>query len=240
MWFDIYGFPYHNDPMLAYAAEQACKPDGSFIYLSATPPQEMQRQARLGRLPHARVPVRFHGHPLPMPQHLTMASVQQCLKRATLPSSLIQAIRKSLTREAQIFLFVSRIAHIEGLITLLRLLCPGVVIEGTSSKDPARADKVTAFRNREISMLVTTTILERGVTVPRSDVFVLDADSSLFDEASLVQMAGRAGRSKDDPAGCVVFVSPQWSRSQRAAISQIRTMNTIARRAGYLKKRKSL
>uniref|UniRef100_UPI00403F1D92 DEAD/DEAH box helicase n=1 Tax=Paenibacillus sp. FSL R5-0470 TaxID=2921641 RepID=UPI00403F1D92 len=233
---ELDAFPYHNDPMLAYAAEQACKVDGSFIYLSATPPQEMQRLVRLGRLPHARVPVRFHGHPLPVPQHLTMTSVQTCLKRGMLPRSLIHTLRKSLEREAQIFCFVSRIAHIEGLLVLLRRSFPRVVIEGTSSKDSFRAEKVTAFRDRAISLLVTTTILERGVTVPRSDVFILDADSDLFDEASLVQMAGRAGRSKDDPAGRVVFASLQWTRSQRGAISQIRTMNIIARRKGYISK----
>lgn len=233
---ELDAFPYHNDPMLAYAAEQACKVDGSFIYLSATPPKEMQQLVRSGRLSHARVPARFHGHPLPVPQHLTMTSIQTCLKRGMLPRSLIHTLRKSLEREAQIFCFVSRIAHIEGLLVLLRRSFPGVVIEGTSSKDSFRAEKVTAFRDRAISLLVTTTILERGVTVPRSDVFILDADSNLFDEASLVQMAGRAGRSKDDPAGRVVFASPQWTRSQRGAISQLRTMNIIARRKGYISK----
>ncbi|MGE7613956.1 helicase-related protein [Paenibacillus sp. NPDC101420] len=233
---ELDAYPYHNDPMLAYAAEQACKVDGFFIYLSATPPQEMQRLVRSGRLPHARVPVRFHGHPLPVPQHLSMISIQTCLKRGNLPRSIIHTLGRSLEREAQIFCFVSRIAHIEGLLVLLRRSFPGVVIEGTSSKDPFRAEKVTAFRSRAISLLVTTTILERGVTVPRSDVFILDADSDLFDEASLVQMAGRAGRSKDDPAGRVVFVSPQWTRSQRGAISQIRTMNIIARRKGFISK----
>lgn len=158
---ELDAFPYHNDPMLAYAAEQACKVDGSFIYLSATPPQEMQRLVRLGKLPHARVPVRFHGHPLPIPQHLSIPSVLTCLKRGSLPRSLIQNLQKSLERKAQIFLFVSRIAHIEGLLILLRRSFPGVVIEGTSSKDSFRAEKVTAFRNRIISLLVTTTILER-------------------------------------------------------------------------------
>jgi competence protein ComFA len=94
---------------------------------------------------------------------------------------------------------------------------------------------VMAFRNREIRLLVTTTILERGVTVPKSDVFILDADSELFDEAALIQMAGRAGRSKDDPAGRVVFAAPQWTRSQSLAVRQIKAMNRIARKGGYLR-----
>ncbi|MDT3428019.1 late competence protein required for DNA uptake (superfamily II DNA/RNA helicase) [Paenibacillus forsythiae] len=233
---ELDAFPYHNDPMLAFAAEGACKPGGSFIYLSATPPQPMQREVHRGRLAHARVPVRFHGFPLPVPAHLKMPSVSDCLKRGRLPVKLLRALRQSLERGAQIFLFAARIAQIDPLVRLLRRAMPGVVIEGTSSQDPGRAGKVNAFRRREISLLVTTTILERGVTVPRSDVFVLDADNRLFDEASLVQMAGRAGRSKDDPKGRVVFASVQWNRSQRGACAQVRTMNRIARAKGYLHK----
>ncbi|MEK3900531.1 helicase-related protein [Paenibacillus sp. FSL R7-0179] len=232
---EIDAFPYHNDPMLDYAARQVCKPGGRFILLSATPPAELQRLARSGKLPHARVPVRFHGHPLPVPRHIRMQPLYRCLRQGRLPAGLRSALQRSLDRKAQIFLFVSRIAHIEGLLQLLRRMFPGISIEGTSSQDPDRAEKVLKFRECTISLLVTTTILERGVTVPHSDVFILDADSGLFDEAALVQMAGRAGRSKDDPAGNVIFASAEWSRSQRAAISQIRSMNAIARRQGYLK-----
>jgi late competence protein required for DNA uptake (superfamily II DNA/RNA helicase) len=206
--------------------------------LSATPPRNLQRQVSFGRLPHARVPVRFHGHPLPVPQHLTMNSVHLCIKKGGLPRAFIEALRRSLAREAQVFLFVSRIAHIEPIRGLLRRIYPEISIEGTSSEDPFRAGKVTAFREREIRILITTTILERGVTIPCSDVYILDADSGLFDEASLVQMAGRAGRSQEDPAGTVLFLSPQWTSSQRKAIDQIRKMNAIARRRGYLKRRK--
>jgi len=233
---ELDAYPFHNDPMLAYAAEQACKRDGTFIYLSATPPQQLQKQAKKGRLAHVRVPVRFHGYPLPVPKHLTIPALNICLKREEIPKSLLQELKRSIYRGAQIFLFVSRIAHIEKLLPILRRSLPGIIIAGTSSQDPERANKVIAFRDRDITLLVTTTILERGVTVPRSDVFIIDADSSLFDEAALVQMAGRAGRSKDDPAGNVVFASPQWSKPQRGAISQIRTMNRIAERKGFFRK----
>ncbi|WP_342479171.1 DEAD/DEAH box helicase [Paenibacillus sp. FSL H7-0350] len=232
---EIDAFPYHNDPMLDYAARQVCKPGGRFILLSATPPAELQRLARSGRLPHAKVPVRFHGHPLPVPRHIRIPPLHRCLKQGRIPAGLRSALQHSLDRKAQLFLFVSRIAHIEGLLQLLRRMFPEISIEGTSSQDPGRAEKVLKFRDGTISLLVTTTILERGVTVPHSDVFILDADSGLFDEAALVQMAGRSGRSKDDPAGNVIFASAEWTRSQRAAISQIRSMNSIARRQGYLK-----
>ena len=89
----------------------------------------------------------------------------------------------SLSRGAQVFLFVSRIKHIAPILEPLRKAITNMPIEGTSSIDPERASKVMSFRNREIRLLVTTTILERGVTVPKSDVFILDADSELLMKA---------------------------------------------------------
>ncbi|RUT42978.1 hypothetical protein EJP82_21085 [Paenibacillus anaericanus] len=235
---ELDAFPYHNDPMLAYAAERCCKLEGRFVFLSATPPAALQREIVAGRLPHAKVPARFHGHPLPLPTHITMKRVEDCLHRKSIGTSLTRYLQVSISRGAQIFVFVSRIRHIMPLVALLRLRFPGLAIEGTSSQDEERASKVLAFRSGEIRMLITTTILERGVTVPRSDVYILDADSGLFDEASLVQMAGRAGRSKDDPAGVVVFASLEWSKSQRGARHQIKSMNMIARKNGFLRESK--
>ncbi|WP_442956231.1 helicase-related protein [Paenibacillus sp. USHLN196] len=231
---ELDAFPYHNDPMLAYAAASSCKPDGNFVYLSATPPARLQKEAAQGKLTHAKVPVRFHRHPLPVPRLIKMVTVAECIKKRSLPSALKTNIQISLQRDAQVFVFVTRIAQIEAFVNLMRRTFPAIHIEGTSSQDPDRASKVTAFRERMIRLLVTTTILERGVTIPRSDVFILDADNSLFDEASLVQMAGRAGRSMDDPAGRVIFASSRRTRSQVKAVAQIRKMNAIARRKGYL------
>nr|WP_232729856.1 helicase-related protein [Paenibacillus phocaensis] len=232
---ELDAFPFHNDPMLGYAAEAACKPEGRFIFLSATPPLRLQKEIRAGRLPHAKVPARYHGSPLPVPERITTASVELCLRRHSLPPALLHPLHHSVRRGAQIFIFVTRIRQIAAYAQLLRSYFPGIRIEGTSSADPARAEKVLAFRERHIRMLVTTTILERGVTVPQSDVYIVDADSDLFDEASLVQMAGRAGRSQDDPNGKVVFAAPVWTKSQRNAIRQIRMMNAAAHKNGFLK-----
>ncbi|GIO57125.1 helicase-related protein [Paenibacillus cineris] len=236
---ELDAFPYHNDPMLAYAAQHACKTDGKFVYLSATPPRPLQREVSRGTLPHAKVPVRYHGHPLPVPKRIAMRSVETCLRQPKLLGPLAAELRRSIDRGAQIFLFVSRIRHIGPLVEILRRQFKDISVEGTSSEDSGRGEKVMAFRKKDIRLLVTTTILERGVTVPRSDVYILDADSSLFDEASLVQMAGRAGRSSEDPAGRVIFASSQWTLSQKLAVNQIKAMNRIAGKHGYLKEQPS-
>ncbi|HZG76611.1 MAG TPA: DEAD/DEAH box helicase, partial [Paenibacillus sp.] len=230
---EIDAFPYHGDPQLAFAAEGACRRDGKFVLLSATPPADLRRAAARGGLPHAKVCVRFHGKPLPVPRRLAMPPLRRWAGSA-LPRPLREAVERSLRRGAQLFVFVPWIAAIEGVVRLLRGAFPDVPIGGTSSKDEERGDKVLSFRERALRIIVTTTILERGVTVPRTDVFVLDADSALFDGASLVQMAGRAGRKAEDPSGNVYFCSADWTKGQKDAIRDIRSMNELARKRGYL------
>jgi len=233
---ELDAFPYHNNPMLQYAAEKSLAPGGRRVLLTATPPAELRRAAIRGRLPHARVPVRHHGHPLPVPEELRIPPVRELIRRNAVPDRLKQAVLASLSRGAQLFVFVPRIADTGPVASLLRGVCPpGTAIGHTSSRDERRTETVQRFRNRELRLLVTTTILERGVTIPRSDVFVLDADSPLFDEASLEQMAGRAGRSKEDPHGRVYFCAPHATRAQRAAIRRIREMNAIAAAGGHIR-----
>ncbi|MDQ0891961.1 competence protein ComFA [Paenibacillus sp. V4I9] len=237
---EIDAFPYHNNPMLAYAAAKVCKPSGTNILLSATPPRAVRQAAKRGRLPHVRVPVRFHRHPLPVPQLVSAPPLRRVVQSQTMPKPLFTQLAASVERGAQVFVFVPNIQLVEPMVNLLRVKLSHekseaiVCVEGTSSKDLARTEKVQLFRNREIRVLVTTTILERGVTVPKSDVFIMDADSQLFDEAALVQMAGRAGRSKEDPAGKVYFAAKEITQSQKEAIRQIKQMNRIARKQGYL------
>jgi len=226
---ELDAFPFHGDPMLAYAAERCRAAGGRTVYLSATPPKELQSLVRKGHLACAKVPVRYHRHPLPVPMLLRIHSLSECLRKKRLPDVLLRKWRVSLERGAQVFIFVPKIAFAEPLAALLRIVFPGIAVGATSSQDEERGGKVVSFRTTDLRMLVTTTILERGVTVPRSDVYILDADSGLFDEASLVQMAGRAGRSADDPAGKVVFAAVQKTKAQVGARRQIRRMNRLAR-----------
>lgn len=236
---ELDAFPFHNNPMLQYAARMAVRPGGRTIYLSATPPAAMQRQVKAGRLPYARVPVRFHRHPLPVPWLLRIPPLAKWVKAGRLPRKLKHMLDRSHMRGAQLFLFVPQIRWVQPLVELLRRAYPGEAIEGTSSQDEERAEKVQGLRGKTIRILVTTTILERGVTIPKSDVFVLDAGAGLFDEAALVQMAGRAGRSLDDPAGYVVFAAAELTHSQVGAVRQIRLMNRLALRKGFLLEKKA-
>lgn len=229
---EIDAFPYHNNPMLQFAAERVCRRSGAYVLLSATPPANLIRLANRGRLAHVKVPVRFHRHPLPVPRALRIKELSKW--KDGLPANVKSALKQSIDRGAQLFVFVPRIRDVDPMVKTIRTHLSGYAVEGTSSQDPGRADKVTRFRQGDIRILVTTTILERGVTVPKTDVFILQADSATFDSAALIQMAGRSGRSKDDPAGRVFFAAAALTNAQARAIRQIRQMNRVAKRKGYL------
>ncbi|BBP92618.1 hypothetical protein BsIDN1_62360 [Bacillus safensis] len=76
-------------------------------------------------------------------------------------------------------------------------------VEGVSADDPDRKQKVQHFRDYVYDVLVTTTILERGVTIPNVQVGVLGSESTIFTESALVQISGRVGRHPDYCTGDV-------------------------------------
>lgn len=84
---------------------------------------------------------------------------------------------------------------------------------------------VEQFRLQEITMLVSTTILERGVTFPCVDVFVLQANHRLYTRSALVQISGRVGRSAERPTGELLFLHDGLSKAMQKAIREIRKMN---------------
>ena len=78
------------------------------------------------------------------------------------------------------------------------------------------------FRQKGLDVLVCTTLLERGITVPSVQVIVCQADHAVFTSASLIQIFGRVGRSFDDPTGkgvCLCF--PKKSGNQRMCRSAL-------------------
>lgn len=81
-----------------------------------------------------------------------------------------------------------------------------------SAQDLQRTEKVQLMRQRKIQYLITTTILERGVTLPDIDVIILGADHPNFTSRSLLQIAGRVGRKISRPTGLVLAIvsQPSW------------------------------
>ena len=72
---------------------------------------------------------------------------------------------------------------------------------------------------------MTTTVLERGVTIKGLQVIIYNADHPVYDAASLVQISGRVGRKKEESDGEVIFIVTRENKAIKDAISDIKAKN---------------
>ncbi|WP_096156594.1 DEAD/DEAH box helicase [Bacillus sp. FJAT-45066] len=220
---EVDAFPYSYDKSLQHAVQEARKDKSAIIYLSATPSKSMQKLVHTKKLNAIKIPQRYHGHPLPVPRFEWCGNWSKKLEKGKLPKPILKWIQ---AQQTQTFIFVPRIEHIEKVLAILE----DSNVAGVHAEDPERKGKVAKFRKGEVQMLVTTTILERGVTVPNVRVAVLGADDHIFTESALVQIAGRVGRSASYPIGDVTFFHYGKTKEMVAARHHIVKMNEEARR----------
>jgi competence protein ComFA len=231
---EVDAFPYTVEESLQYAAAQARKPISSIIYLTATPNEKWQLECRQGKRHFTTIPARFHRHPLPVPEFSWCGNWQKLLKKDKLPANILKWIKARLQSGKQALIFFPHIPLMEKTLPLLRTLDPK--IEAVHAEDPDRKEKVQQMRRRELALLLTTTILERGVTFPNIDVAVIGAEDTIFTESALVQIAGRAGRSAEHPTGNVTFFHYGKTEAMLKARKQIVTMNREGVKRGLIDK----
>ncbi|PFJ17363.1 DNA/RNA helicase [Bacillus cereus] len=229
---EVDAFPYHADKMLQYAVKQAMKENAAHIYLTATPDEKWKRKLRNRKQKGVIISGRYHRHPLPVPEFRWCGNWEKSLMRKRIPRVLLQWLKMYLDKQYPIFLFVPHVRYVEEISLLLKSL--NNRIDGVHAEDPVRKEKVAAFRRGEIPLLVTTTILERGVTVKNLQVAVLGAEEKIFSESALVQIAGRAGRSFEEPHGEVVYFHYGKTGAMVRAKKHIQSMNKNAKEQGLI------
>ncbi|MDR1603259.1 MAG: DEAD/DEAH box helicase family protein [Gracilibacteraceae bacterium] len=217
---EIDAFPYKNDAALSCGLERAGRPDCKRALLSATPAPDTLLAMRAAGEGIVRLPARHHRRPLPTPAFARPAAWQTLAAR--------------LRPVGPVLLFVPVVAAVAEWVDRLQALYPDAAVAGSHSSDPERAAKVEALKRGEYDFFVSTMILERGVTVPGVQVLVLEADHRNYDTPTLVQLAGRAGRTAAQPAGEVFFLAGRPSPAMREAVRLIAEQNALAAELGLL------
>ena len=107
-----------------------------------------------------------------------------------------QAIRQELRREGQVFFVHNRVETIPSLVRALRELVPEARIVVAHGQMPERElEKVMLrFTHDEADLLVTTTLIENGLDIPRANTIIVNRADRLG-LAQLYQLRGRVGRS---------------------------------------------
>src|SRR5699024_145348 len=145
--------------------------NSSLIYLTATPREEQRKQMMNKRLDYVFVPLRYHQQVLPIPTFQLDTPLEKCFPQQTLPEKFVYWLRNRRFTSRQLLIFVPTVKQSDQINRLLRTMyaleeSETIDIESVPAEDLNRKEKIIKFRKRLIHMLITTTILERGVTFP--------------------------------------------------------------------------
>lgn len=112
------------------------------------------------------------------------------------PELVKEAISRELARNGQVYYVYNRVNSIADIAGELSKLMPEVRIAYAHGqmKERELEDVMYAFINKEIDVLVTTTIIETGLDIANVNTMIIhDADN--FGLSQLYQLRGRVGRS---------------------------------------------
>lgn len=192
-------FPFANNPLLQSLAKNSLK--GNIVYMSATPTKEMKELETLTLFR------RYHGHDLLVPDVVIGFRVSLYLK-----------MYKWIKSVERVLLFVPTIALAQQLSKILKF--PAI-----HSKNDNKEKLIKDFDEGVYNVLITTTIMERGITIENVNICVLFADHPVFNQASLIQIAGRVGRKANAPCGLGVFLCEKKSEKVDLCIKELEMMN---------------
>lgn len=203
-------FPYYADQTLQRAVKKAAKQDAAIHYVTATPTKSLQttNQSILSR--------RYHGHDLPVPRFDSLWGYARQLKKQKVPYKLKQWIEEKTKNNIPFLVFLPTIEMLENF--------PGD-LPRVHAEHSERKELVMQLREKKIPGLLTTTILERGITIENVHVAVVGAEQKIFTSSALIQISGRVGRSAQYPNGDIVFFHHGITREMDKAKAAIEGWN---------------
>lgn len=212
---EVDAFPFAGNELLEHIVELSSK--GEKMYLSATPDQKSRQMIEEGKMVLIELFERPHGHDLIIPKVIRVSPFIQV-------GILIFLCVFWRRKKKQVLVFVPRK---EDSLWMSAILSTVVRCRPIHSQSTERDEIMEDFRNRELDVLVCTTLLERGITIGSVQVIVYQADHSVFTTASLIQIFGRVGRTFSDPHGICLALCQSESVSLRQCIVQLERMNEI-------------
>ena len=169
--------------------------------------------------------------PIPRTLQMSLVGIRQLSQLETPPSNrynvqtyvveknlglVSDAIEKELSRNGQVFYLYNNIDEIYNVARTLQNRVPDAsigVVHGRMDRE-AIEDVMMSFVNRELNVLVCTTIIENGIDIPNANTILID-NAQNFGLAQIYQIKGRVGRS-DRVAYAYLLVPPRRQLSETA------------------------
>jgi len=203
-------FPFKNNEVLHKFVQDSCY--GKKIFLSATFDKELQNRNYFS------LNKRYHQQKLPVPVFKKVPDNLQGI-------FLFFLIRKLLKNSNKVILvFFPTIALSKKYFLILKVFFKGEIII-FNSKISDKDKEFKKIKNRKYKIIITTTILERGITIENVDLVVVHANSRIFDKSSLIQIAGRVGRVYPYTKGSITFIANDKNLAIEESIIEIKNKN---------------
>jgi competence protein ComFA len=209
---EVDAFPFVNNPFLERLVYKAMKEKAQLIFMSATITRKYQLLIKEHKLEYHLLAKRYHQRDLVIPKFEKIKSYKD--------KKVISIINR-LKKKQQLIIFVASIN--KGEVFSKYLQNNSLSCELISSKTKYKPEVIKAFINGENNILISTTILERGVTFKNISVLVLEASDKIFTKSTLIQIAGRVGRV--DISGEVIFLADFITNDMLDARKEIIMMN---------------
>lgn len=208
-------FPLSNNRELWQGIFRAKHPEGTCVFLTATPNRYLRKitETTISLLS------RYHGYPL-----VNLEFYRTANWRKQLPTKLVRYLEDFHQVTQKVLIFVPEIDDIFDVVSKVQAIYSGRVT-GVFAADPERLTKIEDFRTNKLRILVTTIILERGVSFSNLDVMILGADEAVFTQASLLQIVGRVGRDVHYPSGRAWAFAGERSWAFLFACQEIKRVN---------------
>ena len=217
-------FPYTFDQSLQRAVLKAKKKSAPITLVTATPSNSILNKMKKEAWGYSFIPKRFHGKPLPVPRFESLWSYNKAINKGVIPRKLRQWTIEKLENKKPFLIFFPTIQLMHTATPLFQQLNEKIV--SVYAEDIDRKEKVLKLRNEEIPGLLTTTILERGITIKNVQVAIVGAESTIFTSSALIQISGRVGRNPKFSTGDIVFFHHGITLEMDKARKEILRLNT--------------
>jgi transcription-repair coupling factor (superfamily II helicase) len=183
----------------------------------------VKHKEKLKRLRHTVDVLALTATPIPRTLHLSMVGIRDISIISTPPEqrhpivtyvcelddiTIAEAVQKELNRGGQIFFVHNHVATIEAMALRIQKLVPQVrlgIAHGQMAED-ALEKVMFRFLNRELDLLVCTTIIESGLDVGTANTILINR-ADRFGLSQIYQLRGRVGRSEEQ-AYAYLFIPP--------------------------------
>lgn len=199
-------FPYYQNEVLENMLKTSIR--GHYIFMSAT--------IEKGDL---NILSRYHQKKIPVP-------VCQKGSHLMMTCKMLMQLKKYQKQHLPVLVFVPTIKQTKKVSRYLQLFLIKNKISSSQTKHIHQL--IEQLVNHQLDVIVTTTVLERGMTIPNIQVIIYHGEHVVYTKETLIQIAGRSGRIEPYVDGKIIIYALRKTKAIDQCIKQLKQDNVLS------------